>query len=387
MLALLSALGLAGLIATSDGFKDFRNRPVGSDFFAFWSAGQIINDGAPEEAYDLSRHYTEHQRLLGDEEPGFYPWLYPPTFMFAAAAFAGAPYIVAWAGWMALSLAAYYVLMRRIAPAPGAMLVALAFPAVFINIIHGQNSLMLAALLGGALFVLDRRPILAGVLIGLFSFKPHFGVLIPLALAAAGYWRTFAAAALTVISMAAASALAFGLEAWIAFFESAAASRAHLLDQEGVGWEKMQSLYAALRAVGAPSAPAYAAQAALALGLAVSLVWLWRSSAAHPVKAAGLLAASVLATPYVYDYDLLLLAPALGLLAMHGMAKGFRPYEKTALAFAYLAPLVSRGIADATLIPLGLIAGLCLYAAILKRATAETAPQSVKPDAALRPVD
>src|SRR4029077_20364009 len=74
------------------------------------------------------------------------------------------------------------------------LLLALAFPAVLINVGHGHNGFLTAALLGGGLVVLDRRPLPAGILFGLMAYKPQFGLMIPIALAAGGYWRSFAAA-------------------------------------------------------------------------------------------------------------------------------------------------------------------------------------------------
>ena len=74
------------------------------------------------------------------------------------------------------------------------LLLALAFPAVFVNIGHGHNGFLTAALIGAGLLMLDRRPILAGILFGLMAYKPQFGVLIPLVLAATGRWRAFLAA-------------------------------------------------------------------------------------------------------------------------------------------------------------------------------------------------
>ena len=84
------------------------------------------------------------------------------------------------------------------------LLLALAFPAVYVNLAHGQNGFLSAALLGGSLLILDQRPKLAGVLIGLLAYKPQFGVLIPLVLIATGRWTVIAAAAATVLITCAA---------------------------------------------------------------------------------------------------------------------------------------------------------------------------------------
>ena len=119
--------------------------------------------------------------------------------------------------WLAASLAAYLAALRAILPRPETPLIALAFPAVFVNIGHGQNGFLTAALLGGALHLLDRRPWLAGVLIGLLAYKPQFGVLIPVALLAAGRWRTIGAAVATVAALLAVSFVMLGGGVWHAF--------------------------------------------------------------------------------------------------------------------------------------------------------------------------
>jgi hypothetical protein len=50
------------------------------------------------------------------------------------------------------------------------------------------------------------------------------------------------------------------------------------------------------------------------------------------------------------------LGPAIAFLAADGLKRGFAPYEKSALAFAFVAPLVARAVAEHVGIPLGLIA-------------------------------
>jgi hypothetical protein len=102
--------------------------------------------------------------------------------------------------------------------------------------------------------------------------------------------------------------------------------------------------------------------------LAATLAWLWHSDAAFELKASALATASLLATPYVLDYDLVVLAVAIALFARHGFARGFRDYEISLLAAAWIVPLLSRGVAAATGIPLGLIVMLALYGFTLKRA-------------------
>jgi hypothetical protein len=250
---------------------------------------------------------------------------------------------------------------------------ALAFPAVLINITHGHNGFLTAALFGGGLLLLDRKPVVAGVLIGLLCYKPQFGVLIPLVLVATARWWAFVAAAATVVVVSALSWLAFGTETWLAFRDSLEFTRTVVLEQGGTGFHKIQSPFAALRLWGAPAVVAYAVQAATIATVAVLLVILWRSPAPFAAKAAALLAGSLLATPYVLDYDLMLMAPAIAFLAVHGIARGFLAYEKSALVLCWFAPLLARVVGEYTAIPVGMMALFVLFGVALRRGAADRA--------------
>jgi hypothetical protein len=251
------------------------------------------------------------------------------------------------------------------------LLLAAAYPAVFVNLGHGHNGFLTAALIGGALVNLDRRPWLAGVLFGLLAYKPQFGLMIPLVLVVTGRWRTVAAAAATVVALAGAATLAFGIDVWGAFLEGSRFTRAVVLEAGNTGWHKIQSVFALVRMWGGSVPLAYAVQAAATVIVAGLLAWLWRSRADFALKAAALAIAALLATPYSLDYDLMVLAPAIALLAAHGLAHGFRPYEASALAVLWLVPLAARSVAQLTLIPLGVPAMLVVFMLILRRAAAE----------------
>ena len=150
-----------------------------------------------------------------------------------------------------------------------------------------------------------------------------------------------------------------------------------VLEQGGTGWQKIQSIFSAVRAWGASVPIAYAAQATLFAALAATLAWLWRSDAAFELKAAALALGSLLATPYVLDYDLVVLAVAIAFFARHGLRHGFRDFEISLLAAAWIVPLLSRSIAGVTFIPLGLFVELALYAFVLRRAALDHASHAV----------
>jgi hypothetical protein len=239
---------------------------------------------------------------------------------------------------------------------------------VFVNLGHGHNGFLTAALMAFALVNLDSRPVLAGILFGLLAYKPQFGLMIPLVLLATGRWRVLFAAAVTVALLVAAATLAFGIESWHAFLTFAHYTRTVVLESGETGWHKIQSVFSWARMWGASVPAAYAIQGAVTLAVAAALVWLWRSPASYALKAAALCLASILATPYSLDYDLMVLAPAIAFLSLDGLARGFGPWEKSALAFLWIVPLVARGIAQVTFIPLGVVAMVAVFLLVLHRA-------------------
>ena len=364
----LCALALAGWIAVSDGLIDRNGKPLGTDFSNVYAAGQLTWQGRPAEAYVPALQHAAEKAVFGGHEVPFYGWHYPPFFFAVAALVATLPYGWGLALWLIASLAAYLAVVRAILPRPETVLIAAAFPAVFVNIGHGQNGFLTAALLGGALLLLDRRPILSGVLIGLLAYKPQFGVLIPVARLAGGRWPSIGAALATVAALLAVSFFTLGGDVWHAFTNSMNFTQTVVLEQGGTGWEKIQSVFSAVRMWGADVHTAYAVQIALLLTRAASLFWLWQSDAAFELKASALATGSLLATPYVLDYDLVVLAVAIAFFARHGLSRGFRSFEISLLAAAWIAPLLSRGVAGLAGIPLGLLVLLAMYVFTLRRA-------------------
>jgi alpha-1,2-mannosyltransferase len=381
ILLVFYAIAIVGWIALSDGLVDRNGKPVGTDFSSFYAAGSLVLDGRAGDVYDMAAHYAREQQTFGAATP-YYGWLYPPIFLLIATPLALLPYPLALATWQGSTLALYLLVIAAILRRPrrdgGAVAqlwlpVAVAFPAVFINLGHGQNGFLTAALLGAALVALPPRPVLSGILFGLLAYKPQFAVVIPVALLAAGQWRTIIAAGVTVIALAGATYLAFGPELWWAFAASTETSRKLLLEQGDVGFEKLQSVFAAVRMLGGGISLAYIVQG-LASVLAVgSVAWSWRSSRDRDLKAALLMVATLLASPHVLDYDLMILAPAMAFLVAAGFAGGFRGFEISLLAAAWMVPLLSRALAGLTGIPLGLMVLLALYVFIVRRAVLEPA--------------
>ncbi len=386
LLLVLTIAAIAGWIALSDGLVDRNGKPIGTDFSNVYAAGVLTLQGKAADAYDPPLQHAMEKAVFDGRDVPFFGWHYPPFFFAIAAITAMLPYAGGLTLWVVSSLLAYLAVMRAILPRPETLLVAAAFPAVFVNIGHGQNAFFTAALLGGALLLIERaRPWAAGVLIGLLAYKPQFGVLIPVALIAGGRWPTIVAAAATVAILVLISFTVLGSDVWHAFFQSMNFTQSVVLEQGGTGWEKIQSAFSAARHWGADIGTSYMVQTILALSLAAGLAWLWRSEAAFDLKASALASASLLATPYVLDYDLVVLAVAIIFFVRHGLARGFRDYELSVLAAAWIVPLLSRSVAGVSTIPLGLIVMLTLFALTMRRALTDRVSEIEGPARIARP--
>jgi len=337
---------------------------VPSDFVNVWAAGDLVLQGKPWLAYDWHAHKAIEDQAVGYSFAGYFGWHYPPMFLAVAAALALLPYAPAYFAWLVLTFPAYMGVVRAIIADRSGYLLAAAFPALLANAVVGQNGFLTAALFGGALVILVERPVLAGVLIGLLTYKPHLGLLIPLALIAGGHWRAFASASVTALIIAALSLAAFGAQTWLAFFDSISQTSEAFLSNGWADFGKLQTIFGLARMLGAPEHAAWILQGALAIDAVFAVVMIWRSKAALELKAAALVTGAMLATPYLYTYDLVVMAIPLAFLFRLGQRTRFLPYEASGMgiACALIASFPFVGV------PVGFFALLIVATLILRRA-------------------
>jgi hypothetical protein len=351
---------------TAHGDLDTANRPIGTDFSQVWVAGRSALAGHPESAFNVVTHAAAMERVFGHGTP-FYGWHYPPYFLMIATVLALLPYLPALIVWQASTLALYGFAMTRIVRRWPALLCALAFPAVYVNLGHGHNGFLTAALLSFGCLWLERRDCLAGVMFGLVAYKPQFGVVVPVALLACGAWRSIVAGAVTVAVMTAATIAWFGVGVWRAFVDNLAFTRQVVLEEGNTGWAKIQSVFSAVRMQGGSVGLAYGAQSVVSLVVLGLVGWLWYSPADRRLKAAALLPAALLTTPYCLDYDMMLLGPAIAFMASVILERGARSWEITGLAAVWVAPLVARVGGEALHLPIGLAAILGVFGMAVTR--------------------
>jgi arabinofuranan 3-O-arabinosyltransferase len=367
-LTLNGVLFLLVSFATGQWLLDSAGRLADSDFVDVWAAGKLALDGNAPAAWDWAVHRDAEVAALGHDFPGNYGWHYPPTFLFVAAALAMLPYLAASLAWLAVTLPMYLAAGRAIMGERLGILIAGAFPAVMWNMLVGQNGFLTAALIGFVLLCLDTRPIVAGILLGLLTYKPQFGILFPIVLAVNGQWLVIAVASATTALLVAASTAVFGLAAWAAFFTWLPATGEIILGDGRAGLNKLQSLFGLVRWLGGGTTAAWIAQGLLIAACAVALVMLTRDRRVpNEVKSAALATGALLATPYLYIYDFPVLMIPLAFLLRLGLREGFLPGELAAMATAcglvLIFPLVP--------VPTGFAAAVIVAAIIGRRVVAE----------------
>jgi alpha-1,2-mannosyltransferase len=357
---LFMVIGTHGLIVPLE-------KPTTTDFVSFYAAGLLSNAGAPELAYDQAVHFAVEQNVTAPGI-GYQFFFYPPPYLLLCAALAKLPYYVSFVLFEGASLLLYLAVARRILGIVGreALVPILAFPALFWTIGLGQNSFLTAALFGGATLLVESRPLIAGLLFGALCYKPHFGLLVPVALAAGGHWRSFLGAAAAVGTLVLLSLGLFGWETWQAYF-AAAADSAATYENGRIDLSGLISPFAGVRLAGGSAAFAYSVQAVATLSAALFVAHIWRRRASLPVRAAALTAGTMVCVPVILIYDLMIGAVAMLWLVRAGRDSGFLPWEKAVFATLFASALLSRNVGLATHLPLALLVNVALLAVITMR--------------------
>lgn len=382
MLALLLVTGCAWVLL-SKNMVDLKGKPLGYDFITFWSASHLALAGHPADAYDIARIF-QAEKIAVPASNAVFVWYYPPSFYLLIRPLARMPYRIAYWIFVLSTLSVYVVVfrlaIRRMAAKGTAMWFLAAFSGAWMNLFHGQNAFLTAALAAAALLCLKRRPALAGVFIGLLAIKPHLALLFPVALIAIGAWRALLTAAVTGTALMATGTAVFGTATLKACFKSLGYAR-HFLQNGFLPWAKMPTVFAFLRILGAPVAIAYTAHALVA-ACAAGAVWkVWSNSEDSQLRGASLMTATFLVSPYVFDYDLAWLAFPIAWLALTGLRDGWQRGEREVLAAAWLLPLLMAPVAEAVHIQTGpFVLGALLWMTT-RRALGLSLPSHARNDA------
>ena len=336
--------------------------PAGADFIRIWAGAALASQGPAALVYQADKLKQVETAVLGGDFTYRLPWHYPPSFLWLMRPIASLPYLVALAVWLFIPLIAFLALLYRIYPDRLTIWLALASIATAQNLFYGQGAFLVGFLLGGGLLWLDDSPLLAGLFWGLLAnYKPHLALLIPLALLAERRWRALGAFAGASAALILVSAWVLGPDAWLAFWRDLPGARLEL--GEASLWDRMPTVFAAVRLGGGGGPLALAVQLLTALAAAVGVYWVWRGPASLPLRAAVLVLGTLLLTPYAFNYDLTLLLLPLAWVAKEGLEPPWGRLKQLMLGLVWLLPflnLISVELARIHLAPV-ILAAFLIY--------------------------
>jgi hypothetical protein len=368
VLGLLFGLyGWALVVATGtghDGAIGPRFNALGADWVIFQAAGRAFFTADLGHIYDQAwiTHSTNGQFADWLSEPLPFPLFpYPPVFLLLVLPFAKLSAGLSVLFSQLIQFAALAFAIRKLAPGKPYLFFligAVLSPAAANNVLAGSNAVLVAALILGGIALMETRPLLAGALLGVVVFKPQFFVLLPLALIAARQTKALAGMIGCAMALMLISAALFGPALWLDWINVYRHPQA-VAGVNGTDWGHSwdESVSTCLMLLGVPKVLATVGQGIAALVAAGAV---WRAFASgHPARLAVLLAAALLASPHVSNYDLVLLAIA-ALLAVWAMPAEARPLALILPLAGWLAPLYN----PPRVLPLGLVTPLLLIALI-----------------------
>jgi alpha-1,2-mannosyltransferase len=316
-----------------------RPTPVGEDFSIFWTASALSLAGEPAAAYDLAKLHAAQKSLIGETTPRGCGWYYPPVFLLMVLPLSLVPYKLSLGLWLALTMSAYVLVVRRIAPHPLTIWLTLAFPATYWNFFYAQNGFFSAALLGGGLLLLGGFPVVAGILLGFMCYKPQFAILIPLALLAGRCWKALMATIITIVGLVLISTLTLGFEVWRAFLGDLLVHTSLLDSGHLISFTFIPTFFSAAVLLGLKPTTAYVFQGILMLGVVLAIIWVWWREGPSAVSAAVLVLGILLFPHFYCYYDLTILALPIAWLGWEGYRHGWLGGEKIILLLVWFMPI------------------------------------------------
>jgi hypothetical protein len=277
----------------------------GADFMGFWAAAQLAAEGQATLAYDKASVQAIMEALSGFAR-GDNRFLYPPIKLLFLLPLGTLPYLTALLLWQALPLLGLLLVMASMGLPPLLYWLLPLSAGVTVNLVTGQNGLLSCLFLAGGFLCLGRRPALAGFLLAFMSYKPQLALLLGPALLIGRQWRALGGMVLGFVALAVSTLAAFGPEPWWLFLRNVLFVGDYL-EQGHMAWARMPTVLVAAQKLGADPAVARVLQMGVALPVVAAVAWVWVRPGPTPLKAAALVAAMPLISPWSHDYDLAVL--------------------------------------------------------------------------------
>lgn len=275
-----------------------------TDLMIHWSAGYLANTEQAVQTYQ-GRTLLHTYQAFFDLPPDVDYWSYiypPPTLLLSRLlALTDFPLTAIWfiGGSLILFLLVAWLWQRS-----WGVLLAAAFASTWSSVICGQVSLLVAGFFGLFFWLLPRKPLLAGAVLGLMILKPQFALLMPILLIAAKEWRCVLGASLSTSLIILLSFAVDGIEIWKVFLTTGSQTATAHLGASWL-WGNFATFFGQLAAEGTPTRIALPLHAAAALLASYLVIPLWHNKqVAYELKASAALLTALLLSPMSYAYDL-----------------------------------------------------------------------------------
>ena len=335
---------------SSPGLLDRAGNIKFQDFIQFYISARLITEGRTGDLYDQKIASAELHRIVQQPTRVVLPTVYGPQVSLLFIPLARLPFLAAASVWTATSVVLFFFCLHRIwKSCPNlrhysgmVVLSAICFPPFFHFFLRGQISvLVLACFTAAFLAFRSGSHWLAGAALGLLAFKPQFLVAIPLALLLAYAWKTLAALVITASAQLTLTWMYFGtavmrayvdtllhIPRWIAIAEPGAAQ---------AQMHSLRSFWILLVPWPIAALTLYVVCSIVVVTIAVAS---WKSRGHLALRFSALVFAAVLINPHLFVYDLLVLAPALLLLADWALGHSHHPASAPVSVLVYLAFLL-----------------------------------------------
>lgn len=336
----------------------------GTDFLHFYTLGNLARQGRGDLLYDMRAQAELTRQLLPQGPDSLYVPLYGPQVSLFFAPFARLPYGWALAAWLSANVLIFtfccYVVWRT-RPALHEnrwtiLILAIAFPGFFHLLAWGQTSgIALLCFTLAYLALQQDRKILAGLAIGSLIFKPQLGLAAAVVFVCAREWRIIAGALAAASVQLAVAWMHYGTEVMRSYWRALI----HVQDVLPLLEPRLYQTHS-LRSFWSLLLPwphvAFAFFLASALGVLVLAVHCWQRSASLEVRFAALLLATILVSPHLTVYDLIILAPAFLLLGDWALAHGDSAPSVSLLLYACYPLFLLGPLARVTHLQLSVVA-------------------------------
>ena len=338
-------------ILATPGLRDRNGNLKGTDFLHFYTIGTLARQHRGAELYDMSAQAALAARRVPEAAGIRYLPLYPPQVSLLFAPFASLSYGQALIAWWILNVLIYgaccfaiWKVCPNLQSSGGIVaLAAIAFPGFFNLIAWGQTSGLALGCFTLLFFMLrDRRDFLAGLILGLLIFKPQLGVAAAVLFLALGRWKVVLGAVISAAAELSVGTLYYGwqpLRSWIRVLGNVR-NVSLMLEPRPYQTHSLRTFWSMLIPWEPASLALYLISAAVVLGWTIVV---WRRSDIWRLRYSLLLLATVLVSPHLTVYDLVILAPGFLLLAdwlMGQPRSGFNGLIGTTFYLAYVLPLL-----------------------------------------------